>query len=417
MSAAPPRPLRVDFAIHAYFPYSGLARDLRKIATECVRRGHRARVYAMNWRGPRPAGVEVVLLAASGLRGHVRQRRFAAAVLRARRRDSGALLVGMNKMPGLDAYYAGETCFVARARARRPRAYQWTPRYRHFAAFERAVFAPPSRTLVLAISTPQTALYQSVYGTPLERLRALPPNLERTPDKAAQPRPAVRASLGVGERELLLLLVGSGFATKGLDRAVRGLAALPPALRARVRLHVAGTGRPRPFQRLAAALGVAERVRFLGGRDDVPALLAAADGLVLPSRDEATGTVILEAAAAGLPVLATANCGYAHYLERAGAGLVTPEPFDQRRFNQQLEQLLVSDERTAWARAGRALGRDERLYAMPRQAVDALERLAAGKRSSPGRAPPAMRPPFADRGPGSAPPTGPACPARHPPPG
>ena len=381
MNAAPRSagPLRVDFAIHTYFPHSGLARDLRKIATECAKRGHQARVYTMRWRGPRLTGVAVVPLAASGLRGHVRQRRFAAAVRRVRGSDAGDLLVGMNKMPGLDAYYAGETCFVARAAARRPVAYRWTPRYRHFAAFEQAVFAPPSRTLVLAISPPQTALYQSAHHTPPERLLALPPNLERAPDGAIPPRPAVRASLGVGERELLLLFVGSGFATKGLDRAVRGLAALPKALLARTCLRVAGLGRRRPFLRLAGALGVAERVAFLGGRDDVPALLAAADGLVLPSRDEATGTVILEAAAAGLPVLATANCGYAPYIEQAGAGIVTPLPFDQRRFNQDIERLLVSDKRDAWARAGRTLGRDERLYAMPREAVDALERLAAAR--------------------------------------
>ena len=374
--------MRVAFAIHSYSSHSGLARDLRKIASECARRGHRVRVYAMRWQGERLEDADTVLLPVAGVRGHVRQRRFAAAVQRHQRGNPVDLLVGMNKMPGLDGYYAGDVCFVAKARGQRPRAYRWTPRYRHFAAFEESVFGAEAATEVLTISPRETDIYQAVYGTPSRRLHALPPGLERwcVPDPAS--RGAARAALGAADGDALLLFVGSGFVTKGLDRGLRALAALPEALRARTCLRVIGADRAGAFERLARRLGVASRVRFLGGRDDVPALLGAADGLLLPSRNEATGTVILEAAAAGVPVLATANCGYASYIASADAGVVTPEPFDQQRFNTDLERLLVSEERAAWARNGRELGRDQRLYAMPREAVDLLERLARRRRTA-----------------------------------
>lgn len=369
--------MRIAFAIFRYFPHGGLARDLRKIASECVARGHAVRIYAMTWQGERPAGAEVVLLPSRGVRGHVRQRRFAAAVVRAHKANPADLMVGMNKMPGLDAYYAGDVCFVAKMRARRQWWHRLTPRYRHFAGFERAVFAAEGRVRVLTVSPPETHAYARTYGTPAHRLHSLPPGLERgragAGDAAAR---AVRRELGIDTRELLLLFVGSGFRTKGLDRALRGFASLPKTLRAKTRFCVAGADRAGRFRRLARRLGVAGRVCFLGGRDDVPALLRAADGLVLPAYSENTGTVILESAAAGLPALVTANCGYAAFVEEHGTGIVTAAPFDQSAFNADLQRLLTSPDRAAWAANGRALGRDKRLYAMAPAAVDLLEEFA-----------------------------------------
>lgn len=369
--------MRVAFAIFKRFAHGGVARDLRKIAAECMARGHSVRIYAMTSEDEPLPGAEVVTLPTRGVRGHVRQRRFATAVACELRANPVDLVVGMNKMPGIDAYYAGDSCFVAKARTQRPWAYRLTARYRHFAAFERAVFAADGHTRILAISPRQTAIYKSTHGTPAHRFHPLPPGLERdraeADDQAAR---AVRRELCIGADERLLLFVGSGFVTKGLDRALRGLAALPDSLRTRTRMVVAGADRARRFRRLARRLGIGRQVRFVGGRDDVPALLRAADGLVLPAYDENTGTVILESAAAGLPALVTANCGYASYVAEHHTGIVTPEPFDQSRFNADLERLLTSTQRRAWAARGRALGRDKRLHAMPSVAVDLLEEIA-----------------------------------------
>ena len=370
--------MRVAFAIFKCFPHGGVARDLRKIATECLARGHAVRVYAMIWQGEPWQGVELVALPMRGLRGHVRQRRFASAVSRHLGASPVDLVVGMNKMPGIDAYYAGDSCFLAKARAQRPWAYRLTSRYRHFAAFERAVFAADGPTRILSISPREREIYASEHGTPAHRFHPLPPGLERdraeADDNAAS---AVRREIGVATDDLLLLFVGSGFVKKGLDRALRGLAALPAPLCARTTFCIAGADRAGRFRRLARRLGVARQVRFLGGRDDIPALLRAADGLVLPAYDENTGTVILESAAAGLPALVTANCGYATYVAEHNTGIVTPAPFEQTRFNADLERLLTSPERDSWAENGRALARQEPLTRMPSAAVDLLEGFAA----------------------------------------
>ena len=374
--------MHIAFAIFKVFPHGGVARDLRKLVAVCLARGHEVRVYAMVWEGAPLPGVDVVVLPGRGLRSHVRQRRFAARVAAHRQRHQVDLLVGMNKMPHLDVYYAADSCFELKARTQRPWAYRLTPRYRHFAEFERAVFAPDARTRILTIAPDQEDAFRSVYGTPGFRFHALPPGIERNRAAGnAEQAAAVRAEFGAGPGEPLLLFIGSGFVKKGLGRLLLALASLPDAVRTTVRLVVVGTDKAARFKRLAVRLGVADRVFFAGGRDDVPALLHAADGLALPAEDEAAGMVILEAAVAGVPVLATGNCGYAPWIAENAAGLVTPEPFDQARFNTDLLCLLTSAERSTWARNGRRLGENDSLYAMAPSAVDLLERFIRGHES------------------------------------
>jgi UDP-glucose:(heptosyl)LPS alpha-1,3-glucosyltransferase len=69
------------------------------------------------------------------------------------------------------------------------------------------------------------------------------------------------------------------------------------------------------------------------GRSDIPRFLLGADLLLHPAYNENTGTVLLEAVVAGLPVLTTAVCGYAHYIGDADAGVVVSEPFEQARLD------------------------------------------------------------------------------------
>ena len=371
--------MHVAFAIFKFFPHGGSARDLAKIVRRCRERGHDVRIYALEWEGPHLDGVETVALAARGVRSHVRQRRFAALVADHVARHPVDLVVGMNKMPGLDVYYAADSCFEEKARNQRPWLYRLTSRYRHYARFERAVFAEHGRTRILTIAPGQDAAFRAAYRTPVHRFHALPPGIERDRASATEAAGgAVRSELGVADADLMLLFVGSGFVKKGLDRVIAGVAALPSALRERVRLIVLGDDRASRFRRLAKRLGIAAQVRFVGGRDDVAACYRAADAFVLPAYDEAGGMVILEAAGAGVPVLATANCGYASYLQDAKAGIVTPEPFEQGRFNADLERLLTADERGEWSRRGREIANDDRLSAMAPCAVALLETFAVG---------------------------------------
>jgi len=182
-------------------------------------------------------------------------------------------------------------------------------------------------------------------------------------------------------RDRLVLMVGSGFRTKGLDRAIRALASLPDELGRRTRLMVVGDDKERAFRRLARKLGIEEHVLFMRGQPDVTRFLLGADLLIHPAYSENTGTVLLEAIIAGLPVLATDICGYAFHVERARAGRVLASPFDQGRLNQELRAMLDSPERGQWSQNGIRYGQTQDLYSMPEVVADYIEAYA-GRRGA-----------------------------------
>ncbi|MGS8556559.1 glycosyltransferase family 1 protein, partial [Salmonella enterica subsp. enterica serovar Soahanina] len=79
------------------------------------------------------------------------------------------------------------------------------------------------------------------YGTQAQRFHLLPPGIardRRAPPNAAQIRAQFRDEFGLAEDDLLLVQIGSGFKTKGVDRSLKAVAALPSALKKRARLFV-----------------------------------------------------------------------------------------------------------------------------------------------------------------------------------
>ncbi|MBN2581565.1 MAG: glycosyltransferase [Planctomycetes bacterium] len=153
-----------------------------------------------------------------------------------------------------------------------------------------------------------------------ESVLMLPNGIETQP--LAEAQPACRATLSLPDDARMLLFAGRLTRQKGLDvllAALSSLAADYPSLR----LVVAGDGEDRPaLTALAARLGLAQRVVFLGRRDDVPSLMKAADVVVLPSRWEGLSLVLLEAMAAGRPVVATRVEGQTETIDHGRTGLL-----------------------------------------------------------------------------------------------
>ena len=365
--------MKLAFVLFKYFPYGGLQRDMLRIAAACQQRGYEIHVYTLSWQGDIPAGFHVHRLPARGLRNYVRYRNFIRQLQRQLRQHPVAAVIGFNRMSGLDVYYAADPCFRQEHVENRSRLVWLLGRYRFFLRQERAVFGTGSKTLVLMISALQLQYYQHFYATPQSRIRMLPPGISR--DRMAPPdrneiRAGFRQEFGLAEEDLLLLSVGSGFSMKGFDRGLIAVAALPAELRRRVRLFIIGQDKQGPVQRLVQRLDLQENVRFFSGRDDIPRFLQGADLLLHPARHENTGTVIVEAIVAGLPVLTTATCGYAFHVEKAAAGQVVPSPFQQPVLNHMLHDMLGSGERQAWSANGIAYGLREDLYSLHERAAD-----------------------------------------------
>lgn len=132
--------------------------------------------------------------------------------------------------------------------------------------------------------------------------------------------PVARAALQTPDDATILLTLSRLHPKKGLDTLIQALKELPNCV-----LWLAGDG---PLQATLAAqaerIGVATRLRFLGWRTDRGALLRAADICVLPSRYEPFGTVMLEAWAAGIPLVAAAAAGPAAFVKSGENGLLVP---------------------------------------------------------------------------------------------
>jgi len=368
--------MQLAFILYKYFPYGGLQRDFLRIALECQQRGHAIRVYTPIWEGEVPAGFEVVVVPVKALFNHRRNEKLSAWVQADLAKRPVDRVIGFNKMPGLDVYYAADGCFEDKAQTLRNPLYRQWSRYKHFAAYERAVFAPESKTQILMISEVQQPLFIKHYATPAERFHLLPPGIaadRRAPTNASEIRAGFRAEFQLADDDLLLVQIGSGFKTKGLDRSLKAVAALPATLKKRTRLIVIGQDDPRAFLLQIKALGIGEQVQILKGRSDIPRFLLGADLLIHPAYNENTGTVLLEALVAGLPVLVTDICGYAHYISEADAGCVLPSPFEQSQLNARLATLLGdSGLRARWSRSGLAFAASADLYSMPQRAADVI---------------------------------------------
>ncbi len=132
--------------------------------------------------------------------------------------------------------------------------------------------------------------------------------------------PIDRTQLDTPQDAYAILGMGRFVDRKGFDTLIRAVAPLKGAI-----LWLVGEGPEEPMLRqLAANLGCADRVRFLGWSTDPSPYLAAADALCIPSRHEPLGNVVLEAWAAGKPVVATASEGPSWLIEDSVNGLLAP---------------------------------------------------------------------------------------------
>lgn len=353
--------------------------DFRRIARECLARGHRVIVYTRCWEGEHISGSELRIIHASGISNHALALSFEKRAWESIVRDVPDVVMGFNRMRDLDIYFAADNCFAVENGTRAGWVKRLlSDRYRVYEAMERSVFAEGRRTQILYLTARQREDFIRVYNTEQERLLLLPPGIEadfHRPENKMEVeriRKSVRCEFGIAPDELLLLQVCSSFNTKGVDRTLKGLASLPRKWQ-QLRMLVVGRENSTRFSTLACRLGVASQVIFAGGRDDIVRLMLSADLMVHPARKEAAGTVLIEALATGLPIVTTANCGYENYVREAGS-LVLPEPFEQAALNIALPVAL--EKLSALREATVVYGRQSDFFRRTALAVDRIEEAA-----------------------------------------
>lgn len=253
----------------------------------------------------------------------------------------------------------------------------WRERVRSratLAALRRAdVVVAVSQAVAERLTTPGRIASESVHviqnGIELERFNG---------DHAAA-RQAHRASVSPDTDGPLVLVPALLREGKGHEVLLRAV----PAIRSRVpsaRLLFAGGG-DRELVLRAEARGLEHAVHFLGPRSDMPELLAACDLVVLPSLWEALPTALIEAAAAGRPVVATRIGGVPEVVVDGETGLLVP-PNDPAALAHAIVTLLLDSERArAFGAAGRRLARQRfSIEAQVARTLDLWHSLVDGRR-------------------------------------
>jgi len=243
-------------------------------------------------------------------------------------------------------------------------------RKRWLSLFDRATIAVERRLVrggrcrrFLAVSTLAREVFLQEYGLPAEQVPVIHPGIaleETSPDEREIQRRAVRQRYGIAPEETVILFVSMNFAVKGLDAVLAGTARL---LRQRpeapVRLLVVGRDRAAPYEALARRLGIERQVLFAGlvERKALGGFYAAADLYAMLSRFDTFGLVVLEAMAAGLPVLVSGNVGAKDVVDPGVNGFVVADPDDTTEVAQRLASLLDERSQAAMARAARQTAR------------------------------------------------------------
>ena len=176
-----------------------------------------------------------------------------------------------------------------------------------------AVSDEVARSIRVPVSWRPTPVEVMLHGVDLKTVR-----------RGEEARANARERLGVEEGHFLFGTVGNLAAKKDQGTMLRAFAealwALPAA-----RLVVVGTGpRERELRLLADRLGVGHALEFLGMRDDVPELLPGFDTFVLSSLHEGLSIALVEALAAGVPVVATRVGGIPELIIHGEYGLLVP---------------------------------------------------------------------------------------------
>lgn len=180
------------------------------------------------------------------------------------------------------------------------------------------------RSKIIAAVSEKVAVEIRANGTESERIEVIYNGVDTTAFTAARRTGSDRAQFQLPDDACLLLFVGDlRTPRKNLDTVLKALLELPSS----VHLAVAGYIPGSPYPDEAKALGIGDRVHFLGLVKNMPTLMHSVDAFVFPSRYEAMSLSLLEALAAGLPVITAKTAGGAEIIG-TDCGIVLDDPDD-----------------------------------------------------------------------------------------
>jgi len=214
-----------------------------------------------------------------------------------------------------------------------------SPRLLTYLGLERLRYAPRPGRQVVVTSESLKAIMAASYPDCRAMLSVITPGITLPAPVTPLQKSAARAGLDLPAAGRCLLFVGNDYRKKGLPAVLQALVSLP----ADVFLAVVGnTAAIAGFREQVEALGLAQRVFFLGSLQDVSPAYQAADALVHPTLEDTFAMVVLEAMAHGLPVAVSAPryCGISGLLTHGVNAMVLDDPCDAAHLGKVLARML-----------------------------------------------------------------------------
>ncbi|MHB1233689.1 MAG: glycosyltransferase family 4 protein [Burkholderiales bacterium] len=337
-------PLKLALIRQRYTPFGGAERFVARAMQALQAQGAAVTIVTRRWDAAK-AG-DALICNPFYLGSLWRDWGFARGVCRMLARQNFDLVQSHERIACCDIYRAGDGVhrewLTQRARVLNPiqrLGVMLSPYHRYVLAAERRLFASPQLKAVICNSRMVKEEIQRHFGVPEERLHVIYSGVDLEafhPRLKETHRQSIRTQLGLPGDATLFLFVGSGFERKGLAALLHALAEQPSSAQLAVIGH---DRRARDYRHLAAQLGVAKRVHFLGPRADVKPYYGAADALVLPTLYDPFPNAALEALACGLPVITSAKSGAAELIRDGENGFVC-DALDRRALVQALRALL-----------------------------------------------------------------------------
>ena len=322
--------MRLAIIRQRYTPYGGAERFVESALEALLERSVAITLYTRSWPQTRLQLIEPVICNPLYVGRLWRDRGFASAVCEKISRKPPELVQSHERLLCCDVYRAGDgvhqVYLEERLRDASPlarRFIEWSPYHRYVLDMERRLFSSPALRAVICNSKMVKDEIRERFDFAEAGLHVIY-NAVDSDDfspRLREHRGIVREKLGVPEAATVFLLVGSGYARKGVARAIAALSRVP----GNPYLFVVGRDKARGhYRRVAHEHGVAERVAFFGPQDDPRPFFGAADAFVLPTSYDPCPNAALEAMACGLPVLTSTKCGAAELVLEHDAGFVCP---------------------------------------------------------------------------------------------
>jgi glycosyltransferase involved in cell wall biosynthesis len=158
-----------------------------------------------------------------------------------------------------------------------------------------------------------------------EKIVAIPNGIPAPPPVSLEQALAIRRKWNIQTGEVVVMTPGRLAPEKGLEDMIDAVSALPQAMLERIRVVIAGEGVLRAaLERRITSLGLKERIELIGFQQNVPALLAAADIVLLPTWREGLSIALLEAMSQGCAIITTSIGSNLEATEHGAAALVVP---------------------------------------------------------------------------------------------